>query len=423
MRGIGSVLINVLNALSDEDKQQHSFVFFVEHGTSNDPNLLSAILTHGLDYSVKEYKQPKLIHKRLPGKLGLLTSAANNLISLYHLRFGDSRLENQALKDIDAYLQIDPGQPMPKSRPGLTKALMLHDLIPYVLEWDYLWNYSTARIHGFSRKAALRVQARRMLYVLKYKAVIKNSNLLLANSEHTKSDFGKYFNISRNIQVTLLGVSEPDKNVIPVPPSAIYKKTSWGYLKEAYRFDQTPFILFVGGADRRRKLADVIAAFNRIRGRGTQIKLVLVGDTMQGPANIATEEVQTALRTSSYLDDIIFMGFADKKVLQWLYENTAAFVFPSRYEGFGLPVLEALARNCPVISYPNEATREVAKDIPIYVDNIFELETAILNLIGSDSKYSESKIKNGANLAKKLSWEHTTVKILQILASLSTYTK
>lgn len=413
-RGIGSVLLNVLNALSDKDKDQHSFIFFVEPGTAEDPKLLDAIKTTGLNYTIKEFKPAHKIHKRLPGKFGLLTSAANNIIGLYHLRFGDSRLMQDDVRKIDAYFQIDPGQPMPKGRRGLTSALMLHDLIPYVLEWDYLWNYRTARRHGFSRKAALRVQARRMLYVLKYKAVIKNSNLLLANSEHTKNDFIKYFRIEpRKIHTTPLGIVPIDKHIAAAPPSAVYHETSWGYVKKKYSFDTTPFILFVGGADRRRKLEDAVAAFNCIRAKNIKLKLVLAGDSMRGPMTIATEEIQQALKTSSYPDDILYVGFAAPEALIWLYQNALAFVFPSRYEGFGLPVLEAMSYGTPTVVYNNMATREVAKDMVIYANDIVGLEQAITSLL--IKPWSEAKKQAGIHHASATTWSKTAAHVIDLL--------
>src|SRR5436190_305364 len=79
------------------------------------------------------------------------------------------------------------------------------------------------------------------------------------------------------------------------------------------------YLLFVGGADRRRKLEDLVTAFNQLRAQGHELKLILAGDTMQGPANVATEEIQYALKTSSYLKDIIFMGFANDATRDWLY--------------------------------------------------------------------------------------------------------
>jgi glycosyltransferase involved in cell wall biosynthesis len=214
--------------------------------------------------------------------------------------------------------------------------------------------------------------------------------------------------------VTPLGVSKPGKHFADTPTDLRhYKKTSWGYLEYPLELDsKVPFLLFVGGADKRRKLGDLITAFNNLRAQGHELKLILAGDSMRGPGNISTEEIQTALKDSSYLDDIIFMGFVNDIGRDWLYKNSLAFVFPSRYEGFGLPVLEAMIHDCPVISYENDAVKAVAEQAPLYTygsRGIFESVKILLE--STDGQLEAIRIKGRAQ-AKKFSWEKTSQYIL-----------
>lgn len=417
MRGIGAVLINFINHISPEDRKTHFFVFFVmPHKTKGDP--LDLLDLNGLSYDVRQIAPPRQ-RRRLPGRLNLLVSAQRQLGELRDLRRGHSGIKRVDLRDLEAFLQIDPAKPLPISVRGLKKVLFLHDVIPYVLEWDYLWSYQTARLRGFSRKASLRVQARRMLYAYKLKAALKHADLLLSNSQHTKDDFIRYFAVvPEKITVTHLGVHQVDRRLTSAIPAAAYKQTSWGYLPLQITYDwQDPFVVFVGGADRRRKLQDLVSAFNMLRAQGRDLKLVLVGDSMQGPMTIATEEIQHALRTSSYLDDIIFLGFTPPETLRWIYENAVAFVFPSRYEGFGLPVLEAMSYGTPVIAYDNPATREVAGDIPIYASNAMEIMASIKKLLessGIDPGIIRSK---GRAQAQKFSWTKTAQSILESIGA------
>jgi len=420
LRGIGYTLINFINGLDENERAKHTFIFFVMPYEGTDfGNPLDLLNVEGLNYSVRQIKPSKKSRLKLPGRLNMLISVYNNLIEIRDLYFGDSRIAQ--LNDLDVFLQMDQTQSLPRKR-RLKKILIIYDIIPYSVEWDYLWSYKTARRkRGFSRKAALRVVVRRWLYAFKIKINIRRADRLLAISEQTKQDFKRDLNYAdKKINVQPLGVNPPTSD--PHGESRQlhqYKKTSWGYMERLLMLSSdTPFVLFVGGADRRRKLEDLVTAFNRLRAQGKELKLVLAGDSMQGPANVATEEIQYALKTSSYLDDIIFMGFVNDDERDWLYKNALAFVFPSRYEGFGLPVLEAMIHSCPVISYKNGATQEVAEDLPIYVDNAIELGDAILKLMESSKAERDELRRAGVKHAQKYSWQKTASQVLSTLEKL-----
>ena len=405
MRGIGYTLINFVNHISEEERQNNRYVFYaypLGNGTYDDP--LELLDLHGIDYEVRELKERRRSSRKLRGRWSMFVSAYNQLIELRDLYFGDSRTKDYS--GVDVFLQTDQSQSLPR-KSKVRKALVGYDIIPFALEWDYLWSYATARTRGYSRKAALRVKVRRALYIHKLKANVRHANAILAISKATKQDFVNSLSLKKDrVKVVPLGVSASGKRSSPLNIQR-YHKSSWGYVPADFTFDDTPFLLFVGGADRRRKIEDVVAAFNHLRGEGNNIKLVLAGDSMQGPEAIATEEVQSALKRTSYIDDVIFLGFIDDKTRNWLYENALAFVFPSRYEGFGLPVLEAMIHECPVISYHNDATLEVAGDAPLYAADIDDLRTAVLDLLAmKDSELSTLRQKSLAQ-AKKYSWAKT----------------
>ncbi len=413
MRGIGSTLINIINNLPVEAQKQ-KFVFYIYPLGEGVFDPFSLLHIEELQYEVRDLGKAKQSTRVLRGRLNMLVSAYNAVHTLRDLRRGDSRSSD--LTGVDVFLQIDPNQTTPKKR-GVKNVIFVHDIIPYVLSWDYLWSYSFARTRGYSRKAALRCQVRRWLYFEKFRIISKRADTLLANSEQTKADFQRYLSVpAKKIAVTPLGVSLPDSTK-KVPTLHHYVSTSWGYLPRPMHLDpKTPFLLFVGGADRRRKLEDVVAAFNRLRAQGRDIKLVLVGDSMQGPWNISTEEIQYALKTSSYLNDIIFMGFVDENTRDWLYRHALAFVFPSKYEGFGLPVLEALSYGCPVVSYENAATKEVAGSSLLYVGNSTELEATVLRLLeGKEDVHRMATA--GIKQAQLYPWSKTAKRIFKEVTS------
>lgn len=425
MRGIGYALLNFINNISPEDRKKHTFVFFVlpdEYAKFSNP--LKLLDLDGLSYELRmiglpdRLKPAKPAHRRslLPGRLRNLPKKI--IYFLAHLkdhRLGDPRKQN--FSGIDVYLQPDQSQPLPRKF-GLKKALIIYDIIPYMLDGDYLISYATARERGYSYKGSVRLGVSRWLYAYKLKINARRADLLLSISFQTKHDFTGVLGVKDSkITVTPLGVSEPKAVTASDSPTYRYVKSSWGYIKRPYDFPaDTPFLLFVGGADRRRKLSDLVTAFNNLRAQGCHLKLVLAGDTMQGPENIPTEETQLALKHSSYLDDIIFLGFTDDAVRDWLYHHALAFVYPSIYEGFGLPVLESMVQGCPVICYRNEALKEIGAEAPLYAGSAEDIRQQVVELLSYNSKRREALRRRGLAQANKFSWTKTSSRIISALS-------
>ncbi len=417
MRGIGYTVLNLINSLSPEDRKNHHFIFYVlpdHHSAHGDP--FDILDIKGLSFETRNLKPRRRFTRKYPWKLWLINSVMNQLVELRDVYFGDSRISS--LKGVDVFLQTDQSQSLPR-RGKTKKALILYDVIPYALEWEYLWSYRTARrIQGFSRKAALRCFARRWLYAHKLRVNVRRAKILISISEQTKLDFVDLLSTpARKIYVSPLGIASPLDTTNKEPALKQYVKTGWGSVQRPLKLDgDTPFILFVGGADRRRKLEDVVTAFNNLRARGVSIKLVLAGDSMKSAENISTEEVQTALKRSSYIEDVVFMGFVDDATRNWLYEHALVFIFPSRYEGFGLPILEAMVHGCPVISYSNAATREVAANVPIYTNDSLELVDAIMSRLAATHKEQAKTATAGVEQAQKYSWSKTSRHMIDLLS-------
>lgn len=418
-RGIGSVVRNFINRLPPEARKEHRFVFFVQPDPQTKQDALNILRLDGLDYEVRLINHQKKINQHLPGKLNLIINTLNRLALLWEYRMGDSRISKKLLSDIDVYMQFDPTTPLPKGR-GLKKVLFVHDLIPYVLEWDYLWNYQTARRHNYSRRGALKAQTKRWLYKHGYRLTTGAADKIIAISQTTKNDMMTYLHIPESkIHVAVLGTTNRlgGSNGNASPPSIIYQPTSWGYLPKQTKFiGNIPFVFYAGGADARRKIEDLVTAFNRLRAQGIDLRLVLAGDSMASPMNISTQTIRNALLSSSFLDDIIFLGYTDDSSLEWLYQNALAFVFPTRYEGFGLPVIEAMAQGCPVICYDNPATREVADNAVIYARNAEDIEASISELMFSRSPEKQNRlIKKAINHSKIYDWRKTSKDILEVI--------
>lgn len=420
MRGIGYTVLNLINNLPDDARKNHHFVFYLlpeQYSAHGDP--LELLETEGLSFETRYLKPRRRFSRKYPWRLWLINSVMNQLVEVRDVYFGDSRMSS--LRGVDVFLQTDQSQSLPR-RGRTKKALIIYDIIPYVLEWEYLWSYRTARrIQGFSRKASLRCMARRRLYSHKLRVNVRRAKLLLSISEQTKTDFVELLSTpAKKVQVTPLGVAASQTVTEKKPQLKHYVAKGWGHVQRPLHLNpEVPFLLFVGGADKRRKLQDLITAFNNLRSQGHDIKLVLTGDSMQGPEGIATEEIQTALKNSSYLEDIIFMGFVDDATRDWLYRNALAYVFPSRYEGFGLPVLEAMAHECIVISYKNKATLEVAGNAPVYAEDAGDLQRGIIKVLSMSQKDQKALREAGLAQVRKYDWAKTSRSILTKLSDLA----
>jgi glycosyltransferase involved in cell wall biosynthesis len=415
MRGIGYTLINLINNLPAELKHKHSFVFYLYTDKGSD-SPLDILDLEGITYETRALHPARRINKTLPGKFNLLIRLLNQVVSISDTYFGDSRIRD--IGGIDIFLQTDQSISLPKG--GSKKAFIAYDVIPYVLEWDYLWNYETARLHGLPRQASIRCSARRWAYIHKLRVNTRRANKVISISDVTREDFLRYTGAPEDKIVTVpLGVNSPKRFSVHEPLKMHrYIASSWGYLRRPFSFDNVPpFLLFVGGADKRRRLEDVVTAFNHLRGQGYDVKLVLAGDSMQGPTNISTEVIQKALLESSYIDDIIFMGFVDDRQRDWLYSHALAFVFPSKYEGFGLPVLEAFSYGCPVVAYPNQATVEVARDVPIYANNYRELAQSVAELLDQSPAASKELKERSIQQAEGFKWAKTASDVISLIES------
>jgi glycosyltransferase involved in cell wall biosynthesis len=413
MRGVGAVVLNFINNLSGEDRRRHKFIFYVwrdEDVSDTKESYLDLLDLSDLSYEVRYLNPKATVKARLPGKLQLLVSVYKFLHALVEMQRGQDIGD---FDGIDVYLQTDQMQSIPRMK--ARKVLIAYDLIPFVLGADYLPSYQNARHKGFSRRAASKAQYHRQMYKLRVQANARRANKVIAISEYTKKDFQKYLGTpGEKISVVPLGVSKPHAD--PKPPVKHFVKTSWGYSPRPYdATDPTPYVLFVGGADPRRKLDNLVDAFNNLRARGVELKLMLSGDILQGANNIPVASTRSALNNSSYAEDIIYLGFTDEATKNWLYGHAAAFIFPSKYEGFGLPVLEAMVYGSPVICYENSAVKEIGGTVPLYAHDSKTLRECIAKVLSYSDKETAAIRQRGQQQARKYSWSKTSQSIIEVL--------
>lgn len=172
-----------------------------------------------------------------------------------------------------------------------------------------------------------------------------------------------------------------------------------------------PRLLFVGTLENRKNVARLIRAFGILHSRGgTQHRLVLVGQKGYG-----WEAIRTAIEQSGAASWVDVRGYVSETELKDLYACASVFVYPSLYEGFGLPVLEAMACGTPVVCSRAASLPEVGGDAAVYFDphNVEEMADAMERVIDSPSLQSEMREK-GLRQAARFTWEECARKHVEV---------
>jgi len=241
------------------------------------------------------------------------------------------------------------------------------------------------------------------LKFLAYKLVI---NLAIRRSKHilTVSNFTKK-DILSNYSI------KPNKiNVIYEAADIPQKKESDSSEKSLIKYDIIkPYLLYVGNAYPHKNLEKLIFSFQEVLKKRLNLFLVLVGKKDYFYRQLIEKVGQNNLKK------VIFTGQVSDQELEGIYTNTEAYIFPSLYEGFGLPPLEAMIRNVPVISSDHESLKEILGDSAYFFDakNPEKISDAILK-IASDEQLKNKLRALGIKQAKKYSWFKMAAETLEI---------
>ena len=171
-----------------------------------------------------------------------------------------------------------------------------------------------------------------------------------------------------------------------------------------------PFFFYAGSLSPRKNMINVIKAFGKIKDTVKHNIYVTGGDSWRD------DEVFQIIKDSGIEDRFIRLGFLSDDELIGMYNLADCYLYPSIYEGFGLPILEAQACGCPVITSNVSSCPEVAGDGAYLVDphNIDEIAKAMKEM-ATDKKLKNSYIKKGYENCKKYSWKKTTKEFLKAI--------
>lgn len=171
---------------------------------------------------------------------------------------------------------------------------------------------------------------------------------------------------------------------------------------------KAPFLLYIGRLQERKNLRRLLSAYARLKKVGTDEKLVLVGKR-----DWMSENIQTHLNSLGLNHSVIFTGYVPSPDLPIFYNAAEAFVYPSIFEGFGLPVIEAMACGLPVLTSYGSSLQEVAGDAALLVDPMSEESIAqgLGELLGDSSlrlRLGQAGLARSATFSFKRTAEQTT---------------
>ena len=238
---------------------------------------------------------------------------------------------------------------------------------------------------------------------------IKNScrwaKKIIAVSENTKKDLVRLYKVpEEKIEVIYEGIKpmrnyELDANLRTIPNTK-------------YQILNNRFLLFIGRLEERKNIIGIIKAFEILKEKyNIPHKLILAGGQGCNYKNIKSQ-----ITSSKYRKDIILPGYVSEKEKQELLQNAEVFLFPTFYEGFGLPILEAQAAGAPVVASNNSSIPEVAGDGAILINpkKPEEISEAVWKII-NDENLRKNLIERGLENVKRFSWEKCGEEVAEIL--------
>jgi glycosyltransferase involved in cell wall biosynthesis len=182
---------------------------------------------------------------------------------------------------------------------------------------------------------------------------------------------------------------------------------------ERYQIDH-PFLLYAGNIRTQKNIPRLVEAFAVLRGdlenhaEYKDLRLIIIGDEIFRYPAVRRAVIQTRMEHA-----VRFLGFVPFDTLRIFYESTAAFVFPSLYEGFGLPPLEAMACGAPVVTSSVSSLPEVVGDAAMIVnpENVFDIARGIRDVL-LDEDLRSRLVAKGFDQVKRFSWEQTARAVL-----------
>jgi glycosyltransferase involved in cell wall biosynthesis len=359
------------------------------------------------------------LFSRVPGGMGTyvrelipaLSRAEPSLdITLFHSSFDSVQPEDwirsYRLEELAAPIRrLYPGWAVarrPPLPPSLSSRDIIHTPVPAAVPPARREQRLIVTVHDLAFLVHPRLFPRqwRLMYRIGLARAVRSADAIIAVSRHTAEDLFRRTRVDRRkVHVVPLSAS--------LPGSESDVEETLARLKIP-----TPYVLFVGTLEPRKNLVRLVRAYRRMAVRGAPHALVLAGP-------IGWRH-QALLREISLEGpgDILLTGATRRKDLDALYRGASVFVYPSLYEGFGLPVLEAMARGVPCVVSTSSSLPEVAGEAGLPVDprSVAGLAEA-MERVATDRELATRLREAGLVRAKRHSWEETARLTLEVYKS------
>lgn len=248
----------------------------------------------------------------------------------------------------------------------------------------------------------------RMLYGrVVVRQLARRQEEIIAISENTARDIERFFGIPRQRQTIIHNGIDHDR-FCPGDAATARREAATRWKLDA------PYFLYVSRLEHPAKNhVRLMAAFEAFKRRtGSDWTLALAGSDWHG-----AEEIHAAAHRSPFRNDIRFLGFVEDAALPNLYRAAGAFVYPSLFEGFGLPPVEAMACGCPVLSSRRGSLAEVVGDaaVPVDPEDVAGMAAGLERLAGSESERERYRAAGFRN-ADRFHWEANAAAVVKVWA-------
>lgn len=232
------------------------------------------------------------------------------------------------------------------------------------------------------------------------KQSIEKAKKVITVSKTTKKDVLKFYKIpDSRIEVIYNGFEKPSNQ-------SVESKSEYDQLK----LEKFKYVLYVGTLQPRKNIQTLIKAFKKFHTQEPDYKLVITGRK-----GWLYEEIFQTVEDLKLQQRVIFTGYAADATIGDLYKNAFCFVLPSLYEGFGIPILEAMSYNCPVITSHSSSLPEIGADACLYFNATDENDLlGDLNLL-TNIRIRKEQIEKGKERITHFSWEKCAEETLEVI--------
>jgi glycosyltransferase involved in cell wall biosynthesis len=279
--------------------------------------------------------------------------------------------------------------------------------LPRALPCPYVMTVHDVLEHMY--RARNRSSLRRLLHFHLTRSVLQGASRVFAVSQFTRQEIENLFHIpGERIEVVYNAIDERFQR-------GHATEADRQLIAERYRVTY-PFLLYAGRVSPHKNVVRIIEAFSALKAelekdqKFPDLKLIIIGDDLSGHPDLRRTVVRGGVQ-----NDVRFLGFVPIEVLRIFYDVAKIFVFPSLYEGFGLPPLEAMVHGTPVVTSNTSSLPEVVGKAAVLVnpENVFEIMHALHRVL-LDQGLREKLKQRGYEQARKFSWETSVQHILQV---------